>query len=442
MFQRNCPQMCVSKMPSWGKETVDGKTYMSQLFTPLTLPNGTVIPNRIAKAAMEENMADADHAPGEKLFRLYRTWADGGAGLILTGNVMIDRYALTGPGGVVLESEAHLEQFQKWAAAARGSANQVWMQINHPGRQVMLAMGQEAVAPSAVPVRIPGLEKIFPVPRALSELEIRGIIERFVTTAKLAERAGFNGVQVHAAHGYLLSQFLSPLSNQREDQWGGSLKNRARLLLKIVQSIRERVSPEFCVGVKLNSADFQRGGFDSEDAVKVVQMLNPLRVDLVEVSGGSYESPAMRGLNVDGRTLAREAHFLEFATRIQSVATMPVLLTGGISRFAVAERALKSGIDMVGMATALAMVPDIPDQWSRGQAVDVQPVILSWRNKALAASAASAVIKRQLELLSLGKSTQPNVNPVYSLIKSQVRTKFMTRHYRKWVGSQQEDKAR
>ncbi|HSX71140.1 MAG TPA: NADH:flavin oxidoreductase/NADH oxidase family protein, partial [Pseudomonas sp.] len=326
---------------------------MSTLFQPLRLPNGQTIPNRIAKAAMEENLADADHAPGDALIRLYRTWADGGAGLIITGNVMVDRHALTGPAGVVLEDDRQLPRFAAWAQACRSRGAQAWLQINHPGRQLMAALGQPARGPSAVAVNIPGLEKLFAQPRALSEAEIEELIARYVNTAGLAGRAGFSGVQIHAAHGYLFSQFLSPLTNKRDDQWGGSLQNRARILLRTVAAVRAQVSADFCVAVKLNSADFQRGGFDADDAAAVVQLLNDQGVDLVELSGGSYESPAMQGQTSDGSSLAREAYFLEFAERIAAVARMPLMVTGGIRRRAVAEQVLRGPVAMLGMATAL-----------------------------------------------------------------------------------------
>lgn len=406
------------------------------LFEPLQLPNGVVISNRIAKAAMEENLADAEHAPDTRLFELYRQWAAGGAGLILTGNVMVDRRALTGPAGVVLENDRQLEPFRRWAQICRAQGAQVWMQINHPGRQVMAAMGQASWAPSAVPVKIPGFEKLFEVPKAMSELDIAAVIERFATTAALAERAGFTGVQVHAAHGYLLSQFLSPLSNQRDDQWGGSLENRARLLLACVKAVRARVSPGFCVAVKLNSADFQRGGFDASDAKQVVAWLNELAVDLLEVSGGSYESPAMQGQTRDGRTLAREAYFLQFAEEIARLARMPVMVTGGIRRRAIAEQVLRGPVAMLGMASALAIDPQLPLRWQRDEAVDAPVPKVIWKNKALASVAQSAVIKHQLNRLSRGKSSQPRVSPLWALICAQLKAKRQTRRYRSWMADE------
>ena len=179
------------------------------------------------------------------------------------------------------------------------------MQLNHPGRQVMANMGGNAWAPSAIPLAMGKHSKLFAQPQAMDKTQIAEVIARFAASAHAAERAGFTGVEIHAAHGYLISQFLSPLTNQRNDRWGGELANRARLLLEVVRAVRERVSPGFCVAVKLNSADFQRGGFSSDDARQVVLMLNDLPVDLIELSGGSYESPAMQGETADGRTLAR-----------------------------------------------------------------------------------------------------------------------------------------
>lgn len=408
---------------------------MSDLFQPLHLPNGSVIPNRLAKAAMEENLADAEHAPGPTLIRLYRAWAKGGAGLIITGNVMVDRHALTGPAGVVLEDDTHLPRFRAWAAASRSYGAQAWLQINHPGRQLMASLGQPALGPSAIPVDIPGLSKLFVQPQALDERQIEQIIQRYVTTAALAERAGFTGVQIHAAHGYLFSQFLSPLSNCRSDGWGGSLENRARILLRTVEAVRAQVAPQFCVAVKLNSADFQRGGFEVGDAEAVVKMLAERAVDLVELSGGSYESPAMQGQTRDGSTLAREAYFLEFAERIGQVALMPIMVTGGVRRRAVAERVIERGVAMVGMATALAIEPGLPARWRAGDDIAVPPVVVSWKNRALAAAATQAVVKKQLVLMGSGKPSNAQTSPLLALVGSQLRQRLQTRRYRRWVAS-------
>lgn len=412
----------------------------SRLFEPLTLPNGAVMPNRIAKAAMEENMADSGQVPGQPLIRLYERWAKGGAGLLLTGNVMVDARAMTGPGGVVLEDDHALDRFKAWAAAIRSGGAQAWMQINHPGRQMPASLGQEAIAPSAVPLDIGKLSSLFAQPRAMTESDIAELVERFATTASLAERAGFTGVQIHAAHGYLVSQFLSPLVNRRTDRWGGSLENRARLLLDIVRTVRARVAPGFCVSVKLNSADFQRGGFDAEDAKTVAKWLNGLGVDLLELSGGSYESPAMQGEQGEGSTGAREAYFIDFARDVAAIADMPVMVTGGIRRRAVAEAALapegnRFAVAMLGVASALTAEPSLPEKWRKGEALEVTLPQVGWKNRPLAATATMAVAKARLHRMGEGREPAAAPSPIWSLIGDQLRARKLAKRYQAWMVS-------
>lgn len=329
---------------------------VSPLSQSLTLPNGQVLKNRIAKASMEESLADDDFLPGKGMIRLYERWGKGGAGLLLTGNAMVDPTALTGPGNVIIRDQGKLDHFKRWADAGKSGGSKIWMQINHPGRQVFSFISETPVAPSAVKVHIPGrmFAKVFGTPRALTEDEIKKIIDRFIQAAVIAEKAGFDGVEVHGAHGYLINQFLSPLTNLRKDQWGGSLENRARILLEIVNGIRASTQKEFGVGVKLNSADFQGGGFAEEDAIQVIQMLNQSKLDLLEISGGNYESPAMQGGESNG-TRKREAYFLDFAKKARAIAKMPLMSTGGFRSKNIMENAITSGaIDLVGIAAPFA----------------------------------------------------------------------------------------
>ena len=417
-------------------------TAVSKLFQPLTFPNGKTVPNRLCKAAMEENLSDEGQIPGDRLHRLYRSWVEGGAGLILTGNVMVAPDALTGPGGVVLQESTDIEPFKRWAEAGKSEDGQFWMQINHPGRQVYAAMGETALSPSDKAMEMGNFSKMFAQPRAMTEEEIEVLIQRFTATSKQAELAGFTGVQVHAAHGYLISQFLSPLTNLRSDQWGGSINNRARLLVEIVKRIRLSVKSGFCVSVKLNSADFQKGGFELHDAKVVIQLLNELGVDLVELSGGSYESPAMQGrvteedIKKPETTLRREAYFVDFARDIASVAKMPIMVTGGILRRVVAEQALEKdsagfGVDMLGIAQAMAFRPDLPNQW-RDHELEIKLPQVNWKNKTLAALAVMAVTKVQLKRLAQGKSPKSNVSPFFSLIGDQIETNKRTQRYKRW----------
>ena len=406
-------------------------------FVPLTLPNGQTIPNRIAKAAMEENMADADHLPGKALRNVYRLWGKGGSGMLITGNVMVAPDAVTGPGGVVLDKRQPLDPFRAWAEAGKADGARMWMQVNHPGRQVFAATNDAAIAPSAVPVEIEGASHLFTQPRAMTESDIFCVIRQFADTAELADRAGFDGVEIHAAHGYLLSQFLSPRTNQRTDQWGGTLENRARILIQIVRAVRAAVNPTFGVGVKLNSADFQKGGFDAEDAVAVVQMLNDEAVDLVEISGGSYESPAMHGRPASACTRKREAYFVDFARDIVAVAKMPVMVTGGIRRYATVESALaiedeRDGVAMVGIAQALAYVPDLPKKWRSAEHVVDVPVV-RWKNKAAAGLATMALTKLQLQRMGKGKSPTFKFWAPGVLVRDRLRTRLRNRKYRAWL---------
>ena len=399
-------------------------------FEPLHLPNGQIIANRIAKAAMEENMADLNQAPSRALKQLYKAWADGEPGLLLTGNVMIDRRAMTGPGGVALENEEHLDSFREWADVARAKGVHFWVQLSHPGRQTMANLGQQALAPSAIAMDLGSFSKMFATPRAMTEEDIQDVIQRFATSARLAEKAGFSGVQIHGAHGYLISQFLSPLSNHRTDRWGGSVENRARLLLEVIHAVRASVSPSFCVAVKLNSADFQRGGFDAADARGVVEMLNPLPIDLLELSGGSYEAPAMQGEARDGRTLAREAYFLEFAKELASIATMPLMVTGGIRRLPIVQQVLDSGIAMAGIATALTLEPQLLKHWREGRDPNPQLKPIQWQRKPLAALATLAVVRDQMRRLSRGHLPKPKVAPCLALVRDQWFIARRTRQYR------------
>jgi 2,4-dienoyl-CoA reductase-like NADH-dependent reductase (Old Yellow Enzyme family) len=405
----------------------------SELFSPLVLRSGLVVGNRIAKAAMEEGMAGHAQLPDQRLMSLYRRWGAGGAGLLITGNVMVHAEALTGPRGVVLDGDAPVEPFAGWAAAGKAGGAAMWMQISHPGRQVQANMPGVVWGPSAVGVELGKHSKRFGRPVAMTPEQIGATVERFAVTAVRAERAGFDGVEVHAAHGYLLSQFLSPLANRRTDQWGGSPENRARMLLDVVRAIRSAVSSSFAVAVKLNSADFQRGGFDADDAQRVIAMLEPLGVDLVELSGGSYESPAMAGRPADGRTAAREAYFLELATDLAKTSPLPLMLTGGITRRETAEQVLASGVAVIGMGTALAVTPDLPNRWrAGGQAAGrLRPV--TWSDKTLASAASMALVRHQMRRIARGGDPAMGTHPLRALACDELAQRRALRRYRSWL---------
>ncbi len=332
-----------------------------QLDSDFDIRNNT-IRNRFLKSSMSEQLGDKENNPTQGLVNLYRIWAQGGVGISISGNIMVDRKGLGEPKNVVLDEESDLDAFRRWTKAATAEGTHFWAQLNHPGKQTPSYLTKSPVAPSAIPLGA-GLDKAFNIPRALNEEEILKLIKMFTTSAKLAKDVGFTGVQIHGAHGYLVSQFLSPHHNQREDQWGGSLENRMRFVLEIYTSMREVLGKAFPISIKLNSADFQKGGFSEEESIEVMKTLSEAGMDLIEISGGNYEAPAMMGetKKVRESTKKREAYFLHFAEKLRQVIDCPICVTGGFRSSAAMLDALKSGAtDFIGAARPYALFPDFP----------------------------------------------------------------------------------
>jgi 2,4-dienoyl-CoA reductase-like NADH-dependent reductase (Old Yellow Enzyme family) len=391
------------------------------LSEPLALRSGVTLPNRLAKAATSEHLADHRGAPTNQLITAYRALAQAGAGLLISGNVMVDGAALEAPRNVVIEDYRHREQLRRWAAVTEGTDAKFILQLSHPGRQTMRGnrlrgRRQDVVSASAVPLAVGG-SRLFQAPRALSEPEIKAIIARFARAAQIAAEAGFDGVQIHAAHGYLFNQFLSPLVNQRTDQWGGPLENRMRLLVETVREIRATTSRQFLIAVKLNSADFQRGGFDADDSLTVARALEKEGIDLLEISGGTYESTAMvAGTPQRESTRAREAYFLEFAERFSQEVSVPIMLTGGFRTRHGMNDALDSGaVDVVGLARPITYEPDLPQRLLDGTAEQsmVTPKTLGHKN--IDDLLNSAWHQQQIARLGRGRAVRPRRGPAIAL---------------------------
>ncbi len=335
-----------------------------------TLPCGQIIKNRVCKAAMTERIAKGDNLAHEGHINLYDTWAGGDIGILLTGNVQVDRRCIEGPANVVIDKsnyQLQMETLKKWAEAGTKNDTQLWMQISHAGRQTPGEINPSPQAPSDIGLKIPGRK--FGIPKPMTEEEILELIERFVFTATIARETGFTGVQFHSAHGYLLSEFLSPDINTRTDAWGGSLENRTRIHLEIIKRCRAAVGNDFPISVKLNSADFQKGGFSAEESIEVAQIFENAGVDLIEISGGTYEQPKLIGVdNISinperseirkDSTIAREAYFLDYAARIRDTVKMPLMVTGGFRTKQGMENALASEIcQIVGVGRPLCADP-------------------------------------------------------------------------------------
>lgn len=409
-----------------------------KLTDSLTLHNGSVIKNRIFKSAMSETLGTIDNRMTQGLITLYDRWSKGGAGLLVSGNVMVDRRALGEPKNVAIEDDRDLPLLTEWARSGSQNNAQLWVQLNHPGKQTMKTLSKDPVAPSAIPFRRE-LQRFFATPRALEAHEIRDIILRFGKSAAIVKQAKFNGVQIHAAHGYLVNQFLSPHHNQRSDEWGGNAENRRRFVLEILREIRKNVGPDFSIGIKLNSADFQRGGFTEEESLDVIRELTKEGIDLIEISGGTYEAPAMTTHLYTRKkkkesTLAREAYFLEFAAKARQVTDVPLVVTGGFRTVAGMNEALTSAaLDMVGLGRLLAIEPEAANRFLAGQEslYTVKPI--STGIKAVDRTALMEVqwYSRQLKRLANGHETKPNESGLVSLMAtafsngiSSVRTRY------------------
>lgn len=389
---------------------------------PFTLPGGTVLSNRLVKAALSEQLSSLSGAPTPQLEQLYRRWAQGRFGLVITGNVMVDRRALGEPRNVVVEDERDLSRLQAWASAAKSGGGAAWVQINHPGRQSPRILSDRPVAPSAVGLKISGQ---FAKPRALTDPEIHEIIERYARTAEIVVKAGFDGVQIHSAHGYLSSQFLSPITNQRTDAWGGDPERRMRFLLEVVRAVKARIGSAD-IGVKLNSADFQRGGFTEEESMGVVEALSAEGISLLEISGGTYERAAMMGSGAPQResTRQREAYFLEYAEAVRERATMPLLLTGGLRSRVAMDAALAGGaVDLIGIGRPACLDPSLARKLIDGT-IDAAPATRDLRTGVRALDDLGELTWHTTQLWRLGggKDASPGRHPVLGVAEYLAQT--------------------
>jgi 2,4-dienoyl-CoA reductase-like NADH-dependent reductase (Old Yellow Enzyme family) len=421
-----------------------------ELSSPLTLPCGVEIPNRLAKAAMTEGLSEPNGEPNNDLANLYGIWSDGGAGLLISGNILIDGDHLERPGNVIIDKEPRPEMsaaLRNWSSAATRNGNQFWAQISHSGRQTQKAVNPRPKAPSSVKLGLPGGQ--FGQPVEMTQADIGTVVEGFVRCARVVKTTGFTGVQVHAAHGYLISQFLSPRSNQRNDDYGGSLENRARLLLDVVTQVRAEVGSEFPVAVKLNSADFQKGGFAFEDSILVAKWLQKAGVDLIEISGGTYEQPKLLGIegieetetqNVAESSLMREAYFVDFALAMQSEVSVPLMVTGGFRQRKVMQDALDGGAaDIIGLGRPMCVDTNAPNQLLSGtselqryeKTVQLLPNWAGFIQKvSLIRTVASFAVQYwyYAQLISIARKSEANRSlSVFSAVK------ILTKHERNWL---------
>ena len=395
---------------------------------PIELQRGAAIKNRLMKSAMSEALGTTDNMATKAYPVLYRAWANGGIGLLITGNVMIDRRALGEPNNVAIEDDRDMTLLKEWVAAATANDTQCWVQLNHPGKQSPKGLNEENLSPSAVPFA-KSMQSFFDTPRAFEAKEIDDVILRFGRSAGLVKEAGFSGVQIHGAHGYLVSQFLSPHTNQRTDKWGGSAEHRREFVLAVYREIRRQVGDDFPIGIKLNSADFQKGGFTEEESLEVIKQLEKEGIDHVEISGGTYEQPSMSGKDIRDSTKQREAYFLQFAEKIRSEVKVPLAVTGGFRTAKAMNAALSSGsLDMVGLARPLAVDTQYPNKLLAGKIIDINVNPIKTGIKAIDKMALMEVAwyGRQLHRISKGRDPKPNENALLSFFKVVASSGFNT----------------
>ena len=376
------------------------------LFTPITLPNGTTIKNRFFKSAMSEGMGTRDFQPKKNIATLYKRWAEGGTGLIITGNIMVDPKGTAEPGNIVFDKNSNMEILKDWAKQGQQHGAKVMVQLNHPGKQVPKTIAKETVAPSTIPLGN-GLNKLFSTPRALTTSKVEELVQKFVTSAKVAKEAGFSGVQIHAAHGYLISQFLSPHDNRRTDKYGGSLENRMRFLKEIYLGMREELGKDFTIGIKINSTDFKEDGLTEEDSLKTIIELANLGLDFVEISGGTYERPAMMGATSKS---TNQVFFAEYSKKLKQKIEIPVVVTGGIRSINAMNTLLNNNTtDFIGIARPLTIDPNIPNKIKQGTYTIVETTRVSTGVKKLDKIFGSllGIVYYQVLMQNIAKGKEP-----------------------------------
>lgn len=346
---------------------------MNEINEELILPNGTILRNRIVKSAMSEALGDENNNTTQAHIDLFAQWGESGAGVLITGNTPVDRMHLEHAGNFVLDSETDMNKVSTLVEAGKRGGATFLVQLAHAGRQTPEIVNPQPTSISDVRLDLTGYGK----PAPLTEEQIPLLVQKYVASAKLAQEVGFDGVEIHAAHGYLLSSSLSPLINTRADRWGGApLENRARIVLEVIRAVRAAVKPDFIVAVKLNSSDFQKGGFDHEESVQVAVMLEAEGVDFIEISGGNFETPkAYQHSSKSKSTESREAYFLGYASAIKSALNIPLMVTGGFRSTSVMNDAIESGkTDLIGMGRPFITDPSFASKLLSGE-IDRAPAI-------------------------------------------------------------------
>ncbi|TDO99761.1 NADH:flavin oxidoreductase/NADH oxidase family protein [Marinomonas balearica] len=339
------------------------------LYQPLCLPCGTVLKNRIVKSAMSDCLGDGEGNATEAQARLYERWALGGVGLALIGEAQILPDAPESPANLVLNAQTDIESLQRLTKKASTNQMHIWPQLGHAGCLSAASITPSTKGPSAL--ELPELQC-----DALSNEEIQNLPKQYANAALIAQKTGFTGVQIHAGHGFLLSQFLSPLFNRRQDEYGGSIENRLWIIIQIIEKVRASVGPNFPIGIKINSSDQLEGGLTQQDSLCAIRLLDKTSLDLIEISGGSY----FPGAESSSDKVSSGPYFVEFAKQAKYLTSIPIVVTGGFKNRQQAIDALANeSTDAVGLARALALNPQLANDWKNTDTPIKDPEFPSFR---------------------------------------------------------------
>ncbi len=332
---------------------------MASLFDQASI--GTIhLKNRIIRSATWEGMCEKNGRPTQKLIEYYRTLVKGGIGLIISGYTYVRPEGRQLPGKMGIYTDKFAQDFKKLTQAVHNLDGKIAIQLVHAGGQTdTKSAGRQPVAPSAVKAGA------FPeTPQALSVLEIEAITDAFAQSARRAKEWGFDAVQIHGAHGYLVNQFLSPFTNQRTDAYGGSLENRCRFLFDTYDKIRAQVGRDYPVFIKLSCDDHVKNGLSKEEALQIAKRLAESGIDAIEVSSGSAASGEMGPARKKITSPDKEGYNLKLALAVKQTVSCPVISVGGFRSYRIADDAIKKkGVDFIALSRPLIREPDLPNKW-------------------------------------------------------------------------------
>ena len=334
---------------------------MSRLFTNSAI-NSMVLKNRFVRSATWEGMAGEDGAVTPKLIDTMSALANGGVGLIISSHAYVSPEGQAGPWQLGIYKDELMEGLQKMTTAVHDAGGKIVAQLAHAGQAAAAAISKRT------PLVVSDFDGLMKSPRKeITEGDIRFMVTAFADAARRAKDSGFDGVELHAAHGYLLNQFLSPAFNRRQDEYGGSVANRARIILDALRAVRETVGRDFPVLVKMNSQDFIENGLTLDDSLKAAVLLEAAGIDAIELSGGMVGSgkltPSRTGINSE----ETEAYFREEARAFKKQISVPLILVGGLRSLEVAEGLMEEGVaDYISMCRPFIREPALINRWKAG----------------------------------------------------------------------------